>query len=434
MTPDDGLRGRLTRWLATARARTDALFELLTPEGLFARPIAERHRLIFYLGHLEAFDWNLVCRDALGQPSTHPSFEKLFAFGIDPLDGQHPTDTPADWPKPEAIRRWGHAARLAVDQALAQAPLTGWLEGGWAVRMAIEHRLMHAETLLYLLQRLDVRHKCPGPLPEVRQAAVDHGLVSIPAGAAALGLTRAQQPFRGWDNEYERHVVQVREFAVDRRPVSNQQWLNFVESGGYQTRELWSEAAWAWLAKDGITHPAFWRHRDGRWWWQAMFGEVPLPEGWPVYVSHAEASAYARFKGQRLLTEAEWHRASFGDALEASAPWGSAAVRPQFHGNFGFERFDPTTSGLSPAGNSPFGVVDLMGNGWEWTSTVFSPFDGFEPLPFYRGYSANFFDGRHFVLKGASAATDLTFLRPSFRNWFQPHYQHLFAKFRLVSP
>jgi formylglycine-generating enzyme required for sulfatase activity len=157
-----------------------------------------------------------------------------------------------------------------------------------------------------------------------------------------------------------------------------------------------------------------------------MFGEVPLPAAWPVYVSHAEASAYARWRGARLPTEAEWHRAAEGTpALEGRAAAG-------VHGNFGGLRLDPTASGAFPAGDGVHGVADLAGNGWEWTSTVFGPFQGFEPLPFYPGYSANFFDGRHLVLKGASAATDPAFLRPSFRNWFQPHYQHVFAKFRLV--
>jgi len=430
---DDALRRDLARRLAAARASTDALFALLTPEGLLERPIAERHRLVFYLGHLEAFDWNLLCRDALGQPSLDPSLERLFAFGIDPLDGQVPRDGPAEWPARRTIEAFNRRARQAVDAALARAPLQGWLEGGWAAHLAIEHRLMHAETLCYLLQRLDFRFKRPGPLPEVSASPAVQAWRPVPPGPARLGLERAQAPHLGWDNEYQASAVAVPGFHIARLPVSNQDWLGFLQAGGYRERSLWGAEDWTWLQREQVSHPAFWRQaRDGAWRWVAMFGEVPLPAAWPVYVSHAEASAYARWKGARLPTEAQWHRAAYGDQPGRAFPWAGAEAVPGLHGHLGGLAFDPRASGTHPAGDSPLGVADLMGNGWEWTSTVFAPFEGFEALPFYRGYSANFFDGRHFVLKGASASTDLTFLRPSFRNWFQPRIRHLFAKFRLV--
>jgi formylglycine-generating enzyme required for sulfatase activity len=150
-------------------------------------------------------------------------------------------------------------------------------------------------------------------------------------------------------------------------------------------------------------------------------------------VSFAEAQAYARWRGGRLPTEAELHRAAYGSPQgPRTHPWGEA--RPAgAHGNFGLRRFDPTPVGAFPAGASAWGVHETVGNGWEWTSTPFAPFPGFAPMPNYRGYSQDFFDGRHFVLIGASWATDEVFLRPSFRNWFQPHYPYVFSKFRLVS-
>lgn len=432
LLPTSRVRSELRAKLVAARRATDGLFALLTPKGMAQRPIAERHRFVFYLGHLEAFDWNLVCRDALGHGSVNAGFEQLFAFGIDPIDGG-PTDTAADWPTQEHLTPWIRRVRQAVDDALDRAPLTGWLEDAWAARLAVEHRLMHAETLCYLLQRTPLRFKRRGPLPVVTDEAVAGTGVLVPRGKAVLGLARNTAPHVGWDNEYERHTVEVPSFTMARLPVSNGEWLAFVEAGGYRSRALWDEAAWAWLGRDGIEHPAFWRQHDGRWWWQAMFGEVPLPRQWPVYVSHAEATAYAKWKGARLPTEAQWHRAAFSDAEAPRFPWGAASPEPGRHGHFGFARFDPVASGTCPQGDSPLGLADLMGNGWEWTSTVFGPFAGFEALPFYRGYSANFFDGNHFVMKGASASTDLAFLRPSFRNWFQPHYQHVFSKFRLVT-
>jgi formylglycine-generating enzyme required for sulfatase activity len=134
-----------------------------------------------------------------------------------------------------------------------------------------------------------------------------------------------------------------------------------------------------------------------------------------VYVSHAEASAYARWAGKRLPTEAEWQRAAHG-------------ARPA--GFLNPERWDPSPVNAYPASRSDFGVEGMYGNGWEWTSTLFAPFPGFEPFPFYRGYSADFFDGKHYVLKGGSPRTAECMLRPSFRNWFQPHYQYVYAAFR----
>lgn len=409
-------RRELAQRLTKARATTDALFDLVTPEALYVRPFAERHRLVFYLGHLEAFDWNLLCRDALGAAPLHPAFEQLFAFGIDPPVGRAPSDTAEDWPAAEHILQWAARARESVDAALERGPFTGWLEDGWAAHLAIEHRLMHAETLCYLLQRLEPKQKRPGPLPDVVPGSVHHAVIDVPAGVASLGLVRGATPHLGWDNEYDAHRVQVPAFGVARLPVSNGDWLRFIAAGGYENRALWSDDGWAWRERDGIAHPAFWVQRDGAWRWRAMFGELPLPHAWPVYASHHEANAYARWAGGRLPSEAEWHRAA-----EGTLP-----------GNSNLARFDPTTSGTSAAAFSAQGVADLMGNGWEWTSTPFAPFEDFEPLPFYHGYSADFFGGRHFVLKGASARTAATFLRPSFRNWYQPHFQHVFAKFRLA--
>jgi formylglycine-generating enzyme required for sulfatase activity len=151
-------------------------------------------------------------------------------------------------------------------------------------------------------------------------------------------------------------------------------------------------------------------------------------------VSHAEALAYARWAGKSLPTEDEWHRAAFAAPRneERDYPWGSEAPNSSL-GNFDFHSWNPTPVNSFPRGESAFGVQDMLGNGWEWTSSVFEPFPGFEPFPFYPGYSANFFDGKHFVMKGGSARTAACMLRPTFRNWFQAHYQYVYAGFRCVS-
>jgi formylglycine-generating enzyme required for sulfatase activity len=163
-----------------------------------------------------------------------------------------------------------------------------------------------------------------------------------------------------------------------------------------------------------------------------MFEWLALPSSWPVYVSHAEASAFARWRGARLPTEAEFQRAAFGTPghQERVHPWGGAEPAAA-HGVFDFSSWDPEPAGSHPAGRSACDVEDLVGNGWEWTSTPFAPFPGFQPMASYPEYSADFFDGEHYVMKGASPATARELLRPTFRNWFRSHYPYVYATFRL---
>jgi len=161
-----------------------------------------------------------------------------------------------------------------------------------------------------------------------------------------------------------------------------------------------------------------------------MFGLLPLPEAWPVYVSQAEAAAYARWRGARLPTEAEFQRAAYGSPHgERTHPWGDAPPDAT-RGVFDFDSWDPQPAGAHPNGASAWGVEDLVGNGWEWTSTPFAPFPGFRPMASYPEYSADFFDGEHLVMKGASPATARELLRPSFRNWFRARYPYVYATFR----
>jgi ergothioneine biosynthesis protein EgtB len=426
----------LTARLADARRRTDELFSILTPEGLYERPIPERHRLIFYLGHLEAFDWNLA-RQVFGLESPQPEFDKLFAFGIDPIGGGLPNEPKSDWPKADEVRSYNERVRGRIDEALrgSRAPLPG-NDLDTILNMMIEHRLMHAETLAYLFHQLPYGAKIRprGSIPPSPLGRIDVRPVSIPGGIATLGRARKDGGF-GWDNEFEAHRVEVPPFSIDSHKVSNRRYLEFVQDRGYEDRRHWSDAAWEWKEREGFRHPHFWRERDGAWVYSGMFEEVPLPLDAPVYVSHAEASAFARWAGGALPTEAQYHRAAFGTpgVAEREYPWGSEAPSAR-HGNFDLCLWDPTPLGAFPEGASAFGVQELLGNGWEWTSSVFKPFDGFRAHPLYEGYSANFFDGQHYVQKGASPRTAACMLRRSFRNWFQPHYRYVYAGFRLVHP
>jgi ergothioneine biosynthesis protein EgtB len=261
---------------------------------------------------------------------------------------------------------------------------------------------------------------------------VAHRMVSVPAGVATLGLARGDESF-GWDNEFEAHEAEVPAFEIDQYKVTNRQYLEFVSAGGYETRAFWDDDDWSWKTRHEISHPLFWKRQGNRWLCRTMFSEVPLPLDWPVHVSHAEAMAYSRWAGKSLPTEAEWQRAAYGtrDGQTRAYPWGNEGPKSNL-GNFDFHRWDPVPVNSFPEGQSAFGIHDMLGNGWEWTSTVFGPFPGFEAFPFYRGYSADFFDGKHFVMKGGSARTAACMLRATFRNWFQAHYQYVYAGFRCV--
>lgn len=433
------IRRELTGRLAEARTLTDSFFGLICPDAFYDRPIPERHRFIFYLGHLEAFDWNLIGHHGLGREPIHAEFDKLFAFGIDPVDGNLPTDKPQDWPTIVEVHRYNRQVRRVLDACIAETsfsnPSIPLLEDGYLLHAAIEHRLMHAETLAYMLHPLTLEKKIPPRFlaQEVLTPAVQTRMIEIPEGTATLGQARKNKRLFGWDNEFELHVVNVPTFQIDSHNVTNGDFLKFVQGGGYEDRSLWTEADWEWKTKEGIPHPRFWIPAGGPWKYQAMFNEIPLPLNWPVYVSHAEAVAYAKWKGKSLPTEAEWHRAACGTpgGTERAYPWGNQ-LPDKARGNFDFSRWNLSPVGAYPSSRSAFGVSDLVGNGWEWTSTVFAPFPGFERFSFYPEYSQNFFDGKHYVMKGGSPRTSACLLRRSFRNWFQAHYPYVYATFRCV--
>jgi ergothioneine biosynthesis protein EgtB len=295
---------------------------------------------------------------------------------------------------------------------------------------------MHQETMLYMWHQLPYDQKDPpaDARADVSGTTPAPATARVPAGRATLGMRPGDAPF-GWDNELPGFVVDVAAFEIDVHDVTNEQFLAFVDAGGYRRPELWTPAAFAWVRDEGIEHPRFWARRDGTWTWRGMFEEIDLPGAWPVYVSQAEAAAYARWKGARLPTEAEYHRAAFAEpsGRERRYPWGDA--RPDAsRGLFDFRSWNPVAVGRHPAGQSAWGVHDLIGNGWEWTSTEFAPFEGFRAMASYPEYSADFFDGQHLVMKGASPATDASLLRPSFRNWFRPTYPFVYATFRCVRP
>jgi formylglycine-generating enzyme required for sulfatase activity len=377
--------------LQEARERTDELFGLVKADAIYDRPIAERHRIIFYLGHVEAFDWNLL---RAWQPEVRPfhaEFDRLFAFGIDPPPGQLPCDQPRDWPGVPEVAEYNRRVRVEFDARFDEMPEQ-------LCHVAIEHRLMHAETLAYILHNMPYEKKVAprdsAPL-DGQGGVVQPRMVDFAAGKVQLGLP-AGQGF-GWDNEFQAHCVDVPAFSIGKYKVTNGEYLEFV--------------------RDGAEPPFFWHDEGGEWRYRGMFQDAPLPLDAPVYVTHDEAQAYGQWRGMRLPSEAEFQRAASSAAISS---------------NVDFRYWDPIAVNADESPQDA-GPQQMTGNGWEWTSTVFAPFHGFKPMPFYTNYSEPFFDGAHYVLKGGSPRTAACMLRPSFRNWFRPAYPYLYSTFRLVA-
>ena len=217
----ESVAGTLLERLSDARRRSEALFDTVRPDALYDRPIPERHRIIFYIGHLEAFDWNLLHENALRLETFHPEFDRLFAFGIDPVGGGLPADQPSDWPSFDQVREYVRAIRTSLDdRLLALGSFDEHRRDGFPLdtllNVAIEHRLMHVETLAYMFHQLAFGKKVRPPLPpRILSSPVEHSMIRIPSGTATLGLSRVEGEF-GWDNEFEKLRKNVREFQIDR--------------------------------------------------------------------------------------------------------------------------------------------------------------------------------------------------------------------------
>jgi iron(II)-dependent oxidoreductase len=444
-------RDAAVAWYRRNRDRSRRLFDLIGDEAYYSQPIALRHPIVFYEGHLPAFSFNTLVKRGLGRPGIDAELEALFARGIDPHESAAAaagTDAASDaardaparssrWPSRDEVHRFADAADREVLDALAHADLERpgdpLLDRGDAVFTILEHEAMHQETLLYMWHRLPFEQKKPPAdyRPRVDGVSPAPEWIDVPPGCATLGVARGKVAF-GWDNEHPALSAQVPAFSIARHDVTNDRFLEFVEAGGYRRPDWWRPNDWEWIARERIEHPLFWERHDGAWHWRAMFERVPLPGAWPVYVSQAEASAYARWRGLRLPTEAEFQRAAYGSIDgERQHPWGDTAADAS-RGVFDFASWDPEPAGTHPNGASAWGIDDLVGNGWEWTSTPFAPFPGFQAMASYPEYSADFFDGEHIVMKGASPATARELLRPSFRNWFRGRYPYVYATFRCV--
>ena len=298
--------------------------------------------------------------------------------------------------------------------------------------MVIRHEQQHNETMLQTLelaQSIDYQPVHRAALPSTPTPTLTGlELIEIPAGWCTIGA-----PATGfaYDNERPRHPTDVRAYMIGRTPITNASYLTFVEGGGYERREWWSDEGWAWKEQYDITRPHGWT-ADRREEWR-MGGLAPLhPDRPVVHVSWFEADAFARAHGARLPTEVEWEKAATWNqelGIAQRYPWGNDPQQSGVHANVDQFGWGPAPAGTYRAGASPDGCLGMIGDVWEWTASDFHGYAGFAAHP-YREYSEVFFGSEYKVLRGGSFAVSPVACRGTFRNWDYPVRRQIFAGFR----
>lgn len=439
--------GKARLALECAWRRSDAILCFVAPSALGERPILDRPSFLSLGGHLPAFAWIEIGRGVLGRTPFAPALDALFERGPAPAPGTpgETVDSPS-WAGIAAYRdRVRRELRAGLDDLAASGSASaGSSANGGAVRRGaesvarvVEHEARVHEGLLAMLARLPARRKIrPADLAPPRAGTgLDAARVAVAAGPARLG---PPPPVAGAAAEGDRgmRVVDVPAFTIDSVPVRNADFLRFVEDGGYDSAAHWTASDAAWRARAGLSHPLGWTWRDGSWTVRTAFEDVAFDDaaGWPACVSLAEARAYARWRGARLPTEAEWHRAAYGSPAGTGRayPWGDAPPTPA-HGAFDVIDWSPSPVGSHPWGASAWGIHELAGNGWEWTETVAATHAGSAACRHAcTGRAAAGNDDPRFVLCGGSWATSRALLGGSLRHGARADDPFVFSKFRLV--
>ncbi|OXS14806.1 SAM-dependent methyltransferase [Zobellella denitrificans] len=424
--------------LRTYFHRTFSLYESLfdcinSDDAYYLRPEPLRHPLIFYFGHTAVFFINKLVLGKYLDRRLDERLESMFAIGVDEMSWDDLNEANYDWPSVTDTRAYRRRVRERVDAFIGEMPLGLPItpdSPAWIVLMGIEHERIHLETSSVIMRMLPLDWLQPHPFwssacPESGPAP-ENGLLPVAGDTLTLGKPDSAASY-GWDNEYGRKTVAVRPFRVSRFLVSNGEYLQFMQAGGYRSPEYWTEEGRQWLAFSRAAMPRFWCERHGEYYQRNLLQEVPLPLDWPVEVNYLEAKAFCNWKAAqagthvRLPTEAEW--TLLRNRLDTDQPgWGRAP------GNINLEYF---ASSCPVDRFAVDGIHDLVGNVWQWTETPIDGFPGFEVHPLYDDFSTPTFDNRHNLFKGGSwisTGNEATrYSRYAFRRHF---FQH--AGFRYI--
>jgi gamma-glutamyl hercynylcysteine S-oxide synthase len=422
--------GAIADQLLEARARTFLLLAPLSDEELRAQHDPLMSPILWDLGHIAYFEELWLTRNLQGHiefvempglfnPFEHPRSER----GSLRLPGLAECRVIMDEIRGRVL------GRLAITDLDSANPL---LRDGYVYHMVLQHEYQHNETILQTLQLKQGGPYSPVMRFETSDApakAAPGRMIRFPGGSVAIGTDDRSAAY---DNERSRHMVQLAPFWIDEHPVTNGEFQTFIAEGGYSRRELWSEAGWEWVHQAGAAAPKFWTRINGDWVTRSMDRSGPVVPLHPVcHVCYFEAEAYARFADKRLPTELEWEAAASWDPAtgsKSSYPWGEQPASKEL------ANIDQLSFGTLPIGThtrnvSPIGCSGLIGDVWEWTSSDFGPYPGFDSFP-YKEYSEAFFGSEYKVLRGGSWATRPGAIRNTFRNWDYPVRRQIFSGFR----
>ena len=419
---DSLLRERIRVLFAEARSRTLRLIAPISSDNLERVHDKLMSPLVWDLGHIAAYEDLWLCHRAGGLEPLRPDLMEVYDASETPRSrrGQVPLLGVAD-----ALDYMDEVRERSME-VLERVDLSG---GGAIWQLVLQHEHQHDETMLQCIQISEARLYSLPPRERATAPAPGPAAVLIEGGPFLMGDSGERFAY---DNERPRHEVELPPFEIDRLPVRNGDYLEFVDDGGYERRELWSAAGWGWRRSAGADRPLYWT-ADGR---ERRFDRTdPIDPDLPVmHVSWFEADAYARWAGKRLPTEAEWEKAARWDPGAGVArrfPWGDDEPTAE-RANLDQLAFGPAAAGALPAGASAYGVLGMIGDAWEWTAGAFEGYPGFRARP-YREYSEVFFGRGYKTLRGGSWATRPSVARTTFRNWDLPERRQIFSGFRCAS-
>lgn len=413
--------------LAGARERTLLLIAPLSEAELRAQHNPLMSPIIWDLGHIAHFEELWLIRNLEGAVE----FGEMPGM-FNPFENPRSTRGAMQLPTLEdSLRVMADTRRRVLDRleqiVEGDTPL---LRDGYVFRMVAQHEYQHNETILQALQLRETDpYRAPRAVAVPEPEFSPEGMVRFPGGPVAIGTGDRSAAY---DNERPRHTVELRPFWIDAAPVTNGEYLRFMEAGGYRERRFWSDEGWAWLGEAGVEAPQFWTREGGEWATRSMDRAMPVDPRRPVcHVCFHEAEAFARWAGKRLPTEQEWEAAASWDpetGTQRRFPWGDEPPSP-LHANLDQLAFEPAPVGAYGRNVSPIGCYGMIGDMWEWTSSDFTGYPGYQTFP-YREYSEVFFGPEYKVLRGGSWATRPGAIRTTFRNWDYPIRRQIFSGFR----